>query len=110
MFTTIHSTIARAILGTVGTALCAGVCLVAATAPAHAAESGRAPWAATVRSTTVRYADLDVASAKGRAVLARRLNSAARAVCTSADAGPLARIEEGRCVREALNAAKPAIG
>lgn len=42
MFTTIRSTVARAVLGTVGTALCAGVCLVAATAPAHSAEIGGA--------------------------------------------------------------------
>ena len=101
MFANLNSTVSRAVLGTVGTALCAGLCLVAATAPAAAAE---------VRTTTVHYADLDVHSAQGRAVLDRRVEGAARSVCTSADSGLAARIEEGRCVRHAIATAKPVVG
>ena len=101
MFATVNSTVARVVLGTVGTALCAGLCLVAATAPASAEP---------VRTTTVRYADLDVRTAPGRAALDRRVHDAARRVCTSADTGPAARVEEGRCVRHAVAAATPIVG
>ncbi len=96
-----NSTVTRAVIGTVGMAFCAGLCLVGATAPALAD---------TVRTTTVSYADLNVATAKGRAVLDRRVADAARSVCTSADTGPAARTEESRCIKRALSAAKPTIG
>jgi UrcA family protein len=101
MFDTANSTLSRAVLGTLGTALCAGLCLVAATAPA-AAE--------TVRTTTVSYADLNVHTAQGRATLDRRIEAAARSVCTSAAAGPAAQIEESRCVKHAVAAARPVAG
>lgn len=98
MFT---STPARTVVGTLGMAVCAGVCLLGATAPAQAA---------TVRTATVRYADLDVAAAAGRAALAARVAHAARTVCTSADAGLAARLEESRCVRRAVTGATPVVG
>ena len=47
-------------------------CCVGAAAPSHAADD---------RSTTVRYADLDLASAKGQAALQRRIAFAVRQVC-----------------------------
>ena len=109
MFTAFNSTVARAVLGTVGTALCAGLCLVAATAPA-AAETAKSPASAGGRTTTVRYADLDVHTAQGRAMLDRRVQGAARSVCTSANTGPAARVEEGRCVKAAVANARPVIG
>ena len=40
-------------------------------------------------------------------MLARRVQGAARSVCTSADTGPAARLEEGRCVKAAVANAKP---
>lgn len=97
MFATFTSTATRAILGTVGTAFCAGICLVAATAPA-AAE--------TVRATTVSYADLDLGNAAGRMTLDRRINAAARTVCASSDGGTVAALDEMQCVRHAVIAAK----
>jgi UrcA family protein len=102
MFDTFNSTVSRAILGTVGTAVCAGLCLLAATAPAAAAEA--------VRTTTVSYADLNVHTPAGRATLDRRITDAARSVCSSANIGPAARVEEERCVRNAVAAAKPTVG
>ncbi len=97
MFTTFTSTAARAVLGTVGTAFCAGLCLVAATAPAAAEQ---------VRAATVSYADLDLAKAAGRMTLDRRINAAARAVCASSDRGTDAALVEMQCVRHAVAVAK----
>lgn len=101
MFANLTSTAVRTVVGTAGMAVCAGLCLVGATAPAHAA---------AVRTATVSYADLDIATAKGRAKLSRRVAAAARAVCTSADAAPVAQAEEGRCVRHAVATARPVVG
>ena len=72
MFTTFNSTAARAVLGTVGTALCAGICLVAATAPAGAEPS--APRRSAMPTSTS-------ATPPGRAMLDRRIIAAAHAVC-----------------------------
>ncbi len=98
MFTTFNSTVSRAVLGTLGTAFCAGVCLLAATAPASAAEAPR--------TATVHYADLDLANKAGRATLDRRLLSAARAVCVTGESGPDAAMEEARCIHHAVAGAK----
>ena len=100
MFNTFNSVVSRAVLGTVGTALCAGVCLVAATAPA-AAE--------TARTATVRYTDLDLGNAAGRATLDRRLGAAAYAVCANNDSGIDAALAEMACVRRAVAAAKTTV-
>lgn len=101
MFTAFNTSFTRTAVGTVGMAVCAGLCLVGATAPAHAD---------TVRTATVSYADLDVAHAKGRAALDRRLRIAARSVCGSTQEGPAARVSENRCVRVALSNARPVLG
>ncbi len=101
MFDTFNSSVTRTVLGAVGTTICAGICLIAAAGPADAAP---------VRTATVSYADLDVHTATGRAVLDRRVLSAARTVCASAEVGPAARVEEGRCVRHAVAGVKPVIG
>lgn len=97
MFTTLNSTVARAVLGTVGTVLCAGLCLVAATAPAAAAE---------VRTTTVGYGDLNLGNPAGRATLDRRIGAAAHAVCANNDNGTAAALAEMSCVRDAVAAAR----
>lgn len=101
MFTTFNSSVTRTAVGTIGMAFCAGLCLVGATAPAHAD---------TVRTVTVSYADLNVSHAQGRAVLDRRLHNAARTVCSSTREGLAARADENRCVRAALATAKPVVG
>ncbi|MBV8970935.1 MAG: UrcA family protein [Sphingomonadaceae bacterium] len=98
MFTTVNTTLTRAVLGTLGTALCAGVCLVAATAPAAAAEAPR--------SAKVHYADLNLANKAGRATLDRRLLSAARAVCATGDRSPDAAMDETHCIHQAMTAAR----
>lgn len=56
----------------------------------------------------VHYDDLDLASAKGRAILAARLRHAARAVCdTSYGVHPLIEVMEARrCYRSALQSAQ----
>lgn len=97
MFATFTSSVSRAVLGTVGTALCAGLCLVAATAPAHAE---------TPRTATVGYADLNLGNKAGRATLDRRIDAAARAVCASGDSGTTAALAEQSCVRQAVSAAR----
>jgi UrcA family protein len=97
MFAAFESTAARAVIGTVGTALCAGLCLFAATAPANAE---------TVRTATVAYADLNLASPAGRATLNRRIDAAARQVCANNDHGPDAALDEMRCVHHAVSAAR----
>ena len=98
MFTTFSSTLTRTVIGTLGTAFCAGICLVAATAPANAAEAPR--------TAKVHYADLDLGNKAGRATLDRRLFSAARSVCVSGDSGPDAAMAEAHCIHQALKAAR----
>ncbi len=102
MFTAFNSIVARTVLGTVGTALCAGLCLVGATAPAHAGSIYD-----TARSQNVSYADLDLGSTQGRKTLERRLKSAAHAVCTTGNIDVQSMKDESRCVRTALDSAKP---
>ena len=97
MFTTSTSAF-RTVLGTVGTVLCAGVCLLAATAPAQAAEAPRA--------TSVSYLDLNLGNDQGRDTLDARIKAAARSVCASGSNDVRARTEEARCVREAISQAK----
>lgn len=104
MFTTFSSTVTRAALGTVGTALCAGLCLVAATAPATAGTVYD-----TARSQSVSYADLDLGSTQGRKVLDRRIKNAAHNVCATGSADLQAMKDESRCVRAALDSVKPKV-
>lgn len=67
---TLNSIVTRTVVGTAGMAICAGLCLAGATAPAAAA---------TVRTQVVRYTDLDLRKAAGRATLDHRIAAAARA-------------------------------
>jgi UrcA family protein len=100
--TNFNDTIVRATIGVFGTAFFAGLCLVGATAPANAAE--------TPRITTVSYSDLNISSAKGREALDLRILQAARSVCTTGSNDTAARIQESRCVRDAVNAAQGKLG
>jgi len=93
----VRTSFTRTVVGTIGMAVCAGLCLVGATAPAAAA---------TVRSMAVSYADLDLARAAGRATLARRIDAAAQAVCASSNIGPAAALDEAQCIRGAVIAAR----
>jgi len=99
MFATFNDTVLRTVIGTFGTVICAGVCLIAATAPANAADAPRA--------RIVSYSDLNLASDRGRVALDMRIQSAARAVCASGLNDLRSRTEEIRCVRNAVSAAKP---
>lgn len=76
--------------------LFAAALLASATAPALASP---APSAGT--SVTVRYADLDLRRAEGRAVLARRVHRAVSAMCHADRRGPIVQwMAADRCVRE----------
>ena len=97
MFTT-SNTALRTIFGTIGTVICAGVCLVAATAPAQAANAAGI--------TTVSLLDLNLASDQGRDALNTRIKSAARSVCANGSDDVRARRDEARCVHEAINRAQ----
>jgi len=56
------------------------------------------------RSVTVRFADLDTASAQGAAVLYRRLRSAAESVCRDLEGQELARkLVYANCIQTALS-------
>ncbi len=91
MFTT-HS-FARVAAGTAGAALFAAFCLTAAVAPA----------AAEPVSRTVSYADLNLSSSAGRAVLQTRIKAAARAVCKDEGYDVAARARETTCVKTAIS-------
>ena len=67
------TTIVRTVVGTAGTALGAGICLLGATAPAHAATRP-----VTVRVAIVGDADLDLPDPAGRVTFDRRIVAAAR--------------------------------
>lgn len=94
------TTFTRTVIGTVGAALFAATCFAAATAPAAATP-------VTV-SKTVSYADLNLASAQGRATLQARIVSAAKSVCTTGANDMVSREREDRCVQAAVAAATPA--
>lgn len=57
--------------------------------------------AAAPRTRTVRLADIDLGRADDRAVLEKRLKSAARALCATGN-DPVARSIEDACIRETL--------
>lgn len=100
MFATFNQTVLRAVVGTFGTVILAGVCLAGAAAPAVAAPIADAP-----RAVTVATGDLNLASAKGRRTLDARIRLAARAVC--ADGGDYrARSLAARCTSQAITAAR----
>lgn len=98
MFATANESVSRTVIGTIGTALFAGVCLLAATAPAAAQEAPRAK--------AVSYSDLNLSNAQGREALDMRIKQAARNVCENGSDDVRARTEEARCVRGAIEGAK----
>lgn len=99
MFTTLTDSVQRSIIGSIGTILCAGLCVAGAAGPAEAAEAPAA------RVQTVSYADLNLANAAGRAALDQRIKAAAESVCSSGLNDTAARTAESRCVRDAIAAA-----
>lgn len=96
-------TVSRFVIGTLGTTFCATVCLLGATAPAHADTVSGA------QTKTVGYSDLNLGSAEGRAVLDRRIRNAARSVCGTPDATLADRARNARCVRTAIDGALPQV-
>ncbi len=97
MFTTTNAAF-RTVFGTIGTVICAGVCLVAATAPAQAADAPRV--------TTVSHVDLNLANDQGRNTLDARIKSAARIVCGNGGGDVRARRDEASCFRAAISQAR----
>lgn len=102
MFNSFSQSFVRAAVGTVGMAVCAGICLGGATVPANAATLDD-----TIRTRVVSYADLDLSSPAGRAVLDRRIRSAAHAVCQMGSNELAMNNAEYRCVRDAVDGAAP---
>ncbi len=98
MFATANQTVSRAVIGAFGTALCAGICLLAAAGPAQAAP--------VARTQVVSYADLNLAHPDGRSALNFRIKRAAQSVCSTGSNNLEAQISEARCVRSAVEAAK----
>jgi UrcA family protein len=97
MFTTAND-FARTAVATVGTLFFAGVCLVAAAAPAAAQP--------VAHTTTVSYGDLNLASASGRKVLDSRINRAAHNVCFNGGNDVASLVAAERCIEAAKADAK----
>ena len=76
MFASFSHAAVRTVLGTAGTLVFAGACLFGATAPAAAATPH-----GEIRVAAVTFADLNLSSTSGRAVLERRIRTASRDVC-----------------------------
>lgn len=100
MFAAISSTALRTVLGTVGTIVFAGTCLIGATAPAVAAP------AATPRTQVIAYGDLNLSSAQGREKFDFRIRRAAKTVCDNGSDDLRARTDENRCILRAVAAAR----
>jgi UrcA family protein len=81
--------------------------LLAATASAGAVYG----WSDQPPSVTVRYGDLNLASADGRSSLYRRLRQAAQQVCPDADASDMGRFARSQaCQIQAVQRALRSIG
>lgn len=93
MFASFNQTVARAVLGATGAAICATVCLAGAAAPA------RADTVDAVPTRIVSYADLDLTRAEGRATLESRIRAAAHAVCPAGNRTSPELIKRNACVR-----------
>ncbi|MBC7519736.1 MAG: UrcA family protein [Sandarakinorhabdus sp.] len=93
----------RTVLGAFGTVICAGACLIGATAPAAAAPM---PVDAS-QTAVVSYADLNLASDHGRNALDARIRFAARNVCETGARDVASMAQASRCVRAAVEAAQP---
>lgn len=94
-----NQTVARAALGATGAALCAAICLLGATAPAHAATVDGA-----VPTATVSYADLDISRPEGLATLQTRLRRAATNVCSTGSGTSQEVARQEKCVRANVKA------
>jgi UrcA family protein len=86
-----------------------GIFLAVATmltlAPVSAGAQSQEPGA---RSLEVEYADLDLASPAGQAVLQKRLRAAASRLCLDHGVHPLReQIAQRRCLSETISAAQP---
>lgn len=97
MFTTAPE-FSRTAIAALGTLFFAGVCLLGATAPAAAAP--------TEVAQTIAYADLNLASEKGRDTLDARIARAAHSVCFTGSRDVAAQMAYGRCVKTASEAAR----
>jgi UrcA family protein len=65
------------------------------------------PAMAATSSTSVRTADLNLASAAGREALARRISSAAKRVCiVEGDRSLVAMVNGNKCYEDAVNSAQ----
>lgn len=102
MFTTLTNTASRSIIGSIGTVLCAGLCVAAAAGPAKAAEAQQ-----VARVQTVSSADLNLANPAGRAALDQRIKAAAESVCSTGLNDTAAKTAESRCVKGAIATATP---
>jgi UrcA family protein len=86
-----------------------GIFLAAATALTLATVSaGAQPREPGARSFKVEYADLDLASPAGQAVLQKRLRAAASRLCLDHGVHPLReQIAQRQCLNETISAAQP---
>lgn len=101
MFALASDTVQRAFVGTLGTALCAGLCLAAAAGPAEAATVD----AGFGRAQAVVTHDLNLSNPTGRKALDLRIRHAARTVCAIGGNDVRTLTAEARCVREAVDGA-----
>ncbi len=98
MFAPLSDTVTRAVAGTIGTLVCAGLCLAGAAAPAQAET--------VTRTALVHYQDLNLASADGRATLDKRIRIASERVCASDEMTLASRTNHNRCIGNAISGAQ----
>jgi UrcA family protein len=95
----------RTLAGAAGTLLFAGLCITAATAPANAG-TRFALNGSGERIATISHADLDLGSPAGQKALNGRIRQAARTVCAASGDDALAKIEEFRCIQQAVKSSQ----
>ena len=98
----------RTLAGAAGTLLFAGLCITAATAPANAG-TRFALNGAGERIAMINHADLDLGSPAGQKALNSRVREAARTVCASGGQDALSKIEEYRCIQQAVKSSNLAV-
>lgn len=119
MITTFANHFVRTITATAGAVAATALIVGAAVLPAPAnaseqpqAEPARIAYAMDAdgrRIAQVRYGDLDLGSDAGRAMLERRLRTAARQVCNAQVDDVVAQAEQQRCRSEAMVATRRAV-
>ncbi|WP_353215960.1 UrcA family protein [Sandarakinorhabdus sp.] len=97
----------QTLAGAAGTLLFAGLCIAGATAPAQA-DTVYGVSATGHRVAHVAYADLNLASESGRALLENRLRMASKQVCRGTAFDHRANAEERRCFKETLHSTRNA--